>query len=222
MSKGVSLEFTGEKEKELIKHTKKLYKSAQASLLTSYWWIGQNVFSFYEKKKKYGDETLKKIAKKVGMKRDTLSKVCQFARQYTEDQVTELTTGKFPVSWNTIYHNLTIKTKDFMTAYSKSNTRKELVTAITRLKPHHEEKESTNQPATEISAIKSRTTKLKKSDNKGFDGKYEHRSTKKGFLLALNFKEDKVESINAKSLKTALADIIRQLGKNYVVSVEPA
>jgi hypothetical protein len=137
----VSLKFKGEKEKELINHTKKIYESVQPSLVKTYWWIGKNISNFYEKKKKYGEETLKKIAEKTGIHENTLSKAYQFARQYTKEQMTELITGNFTVSWHIVANNLTIDSEKFMKAYQKSDSTEKFCNRLTKLKPPRQKKE---------------------------------------------------------------------------------
>jgi len=218
----ISLKFNGNGEEEFFNHTKKLYRSAESSLLTSYWWIGKNIIRFY--KKEYGKETLKTIAEKTGIDGNTLSKACKFARQYSKEQVEELTTGEFPLSWRIISHNLTIKSENVMKTYRKSDSPKTFCASVTKLKPRTAKKGSSDQPAGKpnLKAVKPANQDKAQGKDLGFDGRCEYRSKKKDLILTLDFIKDKVKSIDAESVKTAIADILKQLGKKYIVSVKPA
>jgi hypothetical protein len=61
------------------------------------WVIGKSILSFF--KGKYGMGELQKISEATGIGRDTLTKACVFARQYTEEQVKNILKGKFSLSW---------------------------------------------------------------------------------------------------------------------------
>jgi len=66
--------------------------------------------------------------------RDTLTKACNFARQYTEEQVKHILKGKFVHSWFELAQSLTVAPQNLITAYQESSSPSEFHNAIIKSK----------------------------------------------------------------------------------------
>jgi hypothetical protein len=125
-------------EEELIAYTKFLHTRLAISTVQCYWVIGKSILSFY--KGKYGTGELQKISEATGIGRDTLTKACKFARQYTEEQVKHILKGKFVLSWFELAQGLTVAPQNLITAYQASSSPTEFHNAIIKLKPPAQKK----------------------------------------------------------------------------------
>jgi hypothetical protein len=94
--------------------------------------IGESILSFY--KGKYGTGELQKISGATGIGRDTLTKACKFARQYTEEQVKNILKGKFVLSWFELAQSLTVAPQNLIITYHESSSPSEFHNAIMKLK----------------------------------------------------------------------------------------
>jgi len=112
--------FQAKTEEELIKYTTFLYGHMESSIVMTYWHIGQGINSFYQKE--YGKDKLQRISDETGINRDTLTKACKFARQFTEEQVAILLKGRFAIPWNHISQNLSVEPASFIEAYNDSES----------------------------------------------------------------------------------------------------
>lgn len=120
-------------EDDLIAYTKFLHARMAISTVQCYWLIGKSILSFY--KGKYGTGELQKLSEATGIGRDSLSKACKFARQFTEDQVKDILKGKFVLSWFELAQSLTVAPQNLITAYQASSSPSEFHNAIIKLKP---------------------------------------------------------------------------------------
>lgn len=120
-------------EEELIAYTKFLHTRLAISTVQCYWVIGKSILSFYQGK--YGTGELRKISEATGIGRDTLTKACKFARQYTEEQVKHILKGKFVLSWFELAQSLTVAPQNLITVYQASSSPGEFHNAIIKLKP---------------------------------------------------------------------------------------
>jgi hypothetical protein len=123
-------------EADLIAYTKFLHARAAISTVQCYWLIGKSILSFYQGK--YGTGELQKISEATGIGRDTLTKACKFARQYTEDQVKEILRGKFVLSWFELAQSLSVAPMNLIAAYQASSSPLEFHNAIIKLKPRNQ------------------------------------------------------------------------------------
>ena len=96
--------YQPDSEEALIAYATGIHKSVQTISIGGYWAIGRTINFFY--KGKYGTKELEKISKATGIGRDTLNKMCKFAKQYSTDQVQSLLSGAFPLYWLQISQNL--------------------------------------------------------------------------------------------------------------------
>lgn len=126
-------------EEELIAYTKFLHTRLAISTVQCYWVIGKSILSFYQGK--YGTGELQKISEATGIGRDTLTKACKFARQYTEEQVKHILKGKFVLSWFELAQSLSVAPQNLITAYQASSSPSEFHNAIIKLKPPAPQKE---------------------------------------------------------------------------------
>jgi hypothetical protein len=127
-------------EDDLIAYTKFLHTRLAISTVQCYWVIGKSILSFY--KGKYGTGEIQKISEATGIGRDTLTKACKFARQYTEEQVKHILKGKFVLSWFELAQSLTVAPQNLITAYQASSSPGEFHNAIIKLKTPASRKET--------------------------------------------------------------------------------
>lgn len=124
--------FQAESEEELVGYIKNLTMRLQVSTIAAYWKLGRSINFFYNGK--YGTQELKNIAIATDIGEDTLAKACRFARQYSEEQLRILLTGKFSVSWFRITQNLTIEPAQLIEAYKSSSSTEQFYNFIIKLK----------------------------------------------------------------------------------------
>ncbi|MBF0102359.1 MAG: hypothetical protein HQK77_15765 [Desulfobacterales bacterium] len=93
-----------DQEKELFDSIRTLIDNTNQVILKNYYNIGNKILNFY--KKDYGDNVLGTIATYVGRSPQTLRKMIQLARQFKENDIDELCSGVFSVSYGTIVNNL--------------------------------------------------------------------------------------------------------------------
>lgn len=82
----------------------------------------------------YGDGTIERLSKHIGIGRHTLYKSRQFARNFSIEEFEELLTGDFPMTWNVVQVNLTLKSEDFVEVYKSSTSKKEFIKRVKKLK----------------------------------------------------------------------------------------
>jgi hypothetical protein len=126
-------------EEDLIAYTKFLHTRLAISTVQCYWLIGKSILSFY--KGKYGTGEIQKISEATGIGRDTLTKACKFARQYSEEQVKAVLRGKFVLSWFELAQSLTVAPENLIAAYQASSSPGEFHNAIIKLKSPAAQKE---------------------------------------------------------------------------------
>jgi hypothetical protein len=129
-------------EEELIAYTKLLHTRLAMSTVQSYWLIGKSILAFY--KGEYGTGELQRISDATGIGRDTLTKACKFARQFTEEQVKNILKGKFILSWFEVCQNLTVAPQNLIAAYQASSSSIEFHNAIMKLKNPNEKRGKKN------------------------------------------------------------------------------
>ncbi|PKN33215.1 MAG: hypothetical protein CVU61_14460 [Deltaproteobacteria bacterium HGW-Deltaproteobacteria-19] len=119
-------------EADLIQHTREVFQRTNVVNVLSYWEIGHSINSFY--KGKYGSKELDRIAEATGVGRDTLAKMCGFAKKYDHEQVQILIQSHFLIPWNRIAQNLTIPSERFIETLQKSETPDQFHNGIIKLK----------------------------------------------------------------------------------------
>jgi hypothetical protein len=108
----------------------------QTFSIVGYWEIGRTINSFYQGK--YGTKELERISKATGIGRDTLNKMCKFAKQYSRDQVETLLSGAFFVSWLQISQNLSVEPDKLIQTYQETGDPKQFHNRIMKLKDPQE------------------------------------------------------------------------------------
>ena len=131
-------------EADLIQHTREVIKRYTHTTVMSYWEIGRSINSFY--KGKYGSKELDRIAEATGVGRDTLAKACKFAKQFNREQVETLLNGRFPLPWNRIAQNLSVKSDQFIETYQQSETPDQFYNGIIKLKNPEEKRGKSRLP----------------------------------------------------------------------------
>ena len=124
--------YLPESEEALIRYTMSIQKKVQIYSIGGYWEIGRTINSFYQGK--YGAKELENISKATGIGRDTLNKMCKFAKQYSRDQVEALLSGAFPVSWFQIAQNLSVEPDKMIRVYQETGDPKQFHNGIMKLK----------------------------------------------------------------------------------------
>lgn len=125
-------EFEVKTESDLFEYVKRLKSHEENSNILTKHQLGKTIINFYNKK--YGNDELQKIAEESGYSKSTLHKVCQFAKNFTDEKLAELLRGPFQISWRDIAQNLRVNPDDFVKAYSASATVDEFRNAVTELK----------------------------------------------------------------------------------------
>lgn len=110
--------FEPASEEALIAYAASIHNKVQTYSIRGYWEIGRTINSFY--RGKYGTQELERISIATGIGRDTLNKMCKFARQYSRDQVEVLLSGAFYVSWFQISQNLTVEPDKLIQVYQET------------------------------------------------------------------------------------------------------
>ena len=128
--------FQAKTEEDLINYTRHLYSKLAMSMMMTYYYIGKGINDFYEKK--YGKNEIERISDKTSIQTGTLQKACKFAREYSEDQVTELLNGRFTIAWNHISQNLTVKPENLIGVYKESESAGEFNNGIIKFKSSNE------------------------------------------------------------------------------------
>ena len=123
-------------EEALIRYTMSIHKKVQTYSIGGYWEIGRTINSFYQGK--YGTKELERISKAIGIGRDTLNKMCKFAKQYSRDQVESLLSGAFPVYWLQISQNLSVEPDKMIRVYQETGDPEQFHNRIMKLKDPQE------------------------------------------------------------------------------------
>jgi hypothetical protein len=133
-----TLNFEPQTEDQLIRWSSWLKCNEENSHIRNRHQLGKAINNVYEKN--YGNDDLQKIADASGYSKSTLHKATQFATNFTDERVSELLSGAFPISWRDIAQNLKVNPDDFVKAYSASATIDEFRNAVTELKDPDEVK----------------------------------------------------------------------------------
>jgi hypothetical protein len=128
--------YKPESEEALIAYAVDIHKKVQTYSIGAYWEIGRTINSFYQGK--YGTKELQKISDETGIGRDTVTKMCKFAKQYSMDQVQTLLTGAFSMSWFQITQNLAVEPEDLILTYQESTDVKQFHNGIMKFKDSRE------------------------------------------------------------------------------------
>ena len=112
-----------ETEEQLFDLAKEIANRMHESRIKGFFDLGSCLLAFYPSQ--YGDETIQRLSEKIGFSTDNIYKARQFAENFSTEQVQELLSGKFTISWHTIRKNLSVKSVDFMLLYRDSVTLKE-------------------------------------------------------------------------------------------------
>jgi hypothetical protein len=128
--------YQPESEEALIAYTTDIHNKVQTFSIGGYWEIGRTINSFY--RGKYGTRELERISKATGIGRDTLNKMCKFAKQYSRDQVEALLSGTFPISWFHISQNLSVEPDKMIRVYQETGDPKQFHNVIMKLKDSQE------------------------------------------------------------------------------------
>ncbi len=128
--------YQPESEEALIAYTMDIHNKVQTFSIGGYWEIGRTINSFY--RGKYGTRELENISNGTGIGRDTLNKMCKFAKQYSKDQVEILLSGTFPISWFHISQNLSIEPDKMIRVYQETGNPKQFHNDIIKLKDPQE------------------------------------------------------------------------------------
>lgn len=128
--------YKPESEEALIVYATSIHKKVQTYSIGGYWEIGRTVNYFYQGK--YGTKELERISKAIGIGRDTLNKMCKFAKQYSRDQVEALLSGAFPVCWLQISQNLSVEPEKLIQTYQETGDPKQFYSRIMKLKDPQE------------------------------------------------------------------------------------
>jgi hypothetical protein len=124
--------YQPESEEALIAYTTSIHNKVQTFSIGGYWEIGRTINSFY--RGKYGTRELERISNATGIGRDTLNKLCKFAKQYSRDQVETLLSGTFPISWFHISQNLSVEPDKMIRVYQETGDPKQFHNVIMKLK----------------------------------------------------------------------------------------
>ena len=119
-------------DEDLVERIFKLEQEGNSSLIRNRHGIGTNIISHY--KGKYGDSEMERLAEKTGIAKDTLYKSCQFARQYTQEQLDQLLGGEWPMSWRMISLNLDLETETLIKTYLDADSKSAFYDAVRKLK----------------------------------------------------------------------------------------
>jgi hypothetical protein len=119
-------------EDQLIRWASRLKCNEENSQIRNRHQLGKAINNVY--KKNYGNDDLQKIADASGYSKSTLHKACKFAENFSDEKVSELLRGSFPVSWRDIAQNLRVNPDDFVKVYTASASADEFRNAITKLK----------------------------------------------------------------------------------------
>jgi hypothetical protein len=131
-------------ETDLIQHAQEIMYKADVTILLSYWEIGRSINSFY--KGKYGSKQLQRIADATGVGKDTLAKMCGFAKKYSQEQIQVLLESDIPIPWNRIAQNLSIPADQFIETLQKSETPDQFYNGIINLKNPDEKRGKSRLP----------------------------------------------------------------------------
>lgn len=124
--------YQPESEEALIAYTASIHNKVQTFSIGGYWEIGRTINSFY--RGKYGTQELERISNATGIGRDTLNKMCKFAKQYSRDQVEALLSGSFYISWFHISQNLSVEPDKMIQVYRETGDPKQFHNVIMKLK----------------------------------------------------------------------------------------
>lgn len=120
-------------EDQLVQTVSKLWNYKEGTKLATYYLIGK-VINDYRSKKIYGDSEMAKLADFIAVNISNLYKACQFAERYTDEQVRQLLSGSFVMSWRNIAQNLAVPCETILELYWQSQTSGEFCNAVTKLK----------------------------------------------------------------------------------------
>lgn len=124
--------YQPESEEALIAYTASIHNKVQTFSIGGYWEIGRTINSFY--RGKYGTRELENISNATGIGRDTLNKMCKFAKQYSRDQVEVLLSGAFYISRFHISQNLSVEPDKMIRVYRETGDPKQFHNDIMKLK----------------------------------------------------------------------------------------
>lgn len=127
-----NIDFPPETEDQLFGFAKWLKCNEENSHIRNRHQLGKAINNVY--KKNYANDDLQKIADASGYSKSTLHKACQFAEIFSDEKVSELLRGSFPISWRDIAQNLKVNPDDFVKVYSASATVEEFRNGVTELK----------------------------------------------------------------------------------------
>ena len=128
--------YEPESEEALIEYATNIHNKVQTFSIGGYWEIGRTINSFYQGK--YGTRELERIAEATGIGRDTLNKMCKFAKQYSRDQVEALLSGAFSVTWFQIAQNLSVEPDKLIQVYQETGDPKQFHNDIMKFKDSRE------------------------------------------------------------------------------------
>lgn len=121
------------KEEELILQLQNLKRENDNGSIVVNWGLGSMILSVYEKA--YGEDKLQMLAKKTGFSKSALHKACQFAREFTQEQMEALTKGPFTLSWRHVACNMTVGAENLVKVFQVSKNLREFCNAVTKFKP---------------------------------------------------------------------------------------
>jgi hypothetical protein len=132
----MDIKFVPKSEGELIDYAIWLKSDEENSIIFRRWFLGTRINDFYEKK--YGKDELQNIADASGYSKSTIYKSCQFANNYTEENLNKLFGGIFTISWRDIAQNLMLNPDEFVKVYLASQDINEFRNIVTDLKDGNE------------------------------------------------------------------------------------
>jgi hypothetical protein len=100
-----------------------------------------------------GRKNSERIAQATEIGRDTLTKACKFARQYSKEHVEILLRGRFVVSWRHIAQNLAIAPQKVIDVYQQAPSREQFYNGIIKLKDPSEPRGKARRSTTKETGI---------------------------------------------------------------------
>lgn len=127
------IDFKLKSKQELAVILSGLWRHKRNTELVTYYLTGKAINKGREKWT-YGEKDMEKLAESLETSPSNLYKACKFEKDYSEEQVMELFSGKFAMSWRNIAQNQNIPSDVFINIYGEAKSPAEFCNAVTKYK----------------------------------------------------------------------------------------
>lgn len=117
---------------ELVADILRMKTSEDISAISNRHALGSMISDKFNKQ--YGKREMATLARRTGLSESTLYKSCQFANEFSVDDVSTLSAGPFTLSWRMVAQNMAIGRENLLKAYVDAKTVSEFRNAVTKLK----------------------------------------------------------------------------------------